>query len=1199
MHDINNLRFILHVSDFHLSDNEEKLEHAKAALRVLTKRLKSEGCKIEYLIHTGDIIDSSDLFDSVAKKYGIPNSFWEEIEQKSSDGKPIKKFLYEDYSKTAIINSNLHQTSESPSIPADKLDWTTAAPTLDHLKVFDAEVQRLVKNRFIAAEKVMHSFITDLNVAFGNVIICSGNHDVLRPLSIDNSTITCTNISNDDWKYDCPTEANEIVQPFNEFLDKMKVANSKDRYEQNNENLFIDFGSVTHCILDDLNVLILNTNWINPKKQKSGYYCVRCQKVKEAINNCNSDDQDRNRLNIILAHKPIYEICEKARLSYKRYTKTSFLSKLQGFVGDHGIYLCGDKHTRSIVASYFHDIPHYIGGEPISVNSGHISEIEYNLLAISNGQISMERKLHLSNSGGIKWDCDIRPQDDTVKDLYKLSKKYVIQNSFEALGAATSYPTWESLCQDLYNWTDKKRNEWNANIDQLYYSICRYRINGRPENNDLPNTGIFQFIQQRIIDQMKTPSSKNILNIRGEHSSSKSMFLGLFYLHLMMEYSKGKVDFIPAYFNLESKDINKKIESGVSYFKAVTGVFEQFAAKVQDIAIKEHQPVCYIIDGLDELDCWSLYTEDSVGRGLLDILENYTNAWYIMAFSQHNLPRFKNTMPTRKYNDSSDIMYFNPIDVSENGSKDSRFTAFVEAFLRLRGFPSISPAKSSESTKKALAGTSSTTQSINECTPKNENLSKGVIQLKLTSELVEDVCGIIRNFRRLTITPGFLYQNYDYLTELNWEKNELQHKNVNVTSVYSYYIDRQNERCLDQLGYGYVNYAPAMAYLFSYKGYTYERFKHLNRDSVLSERHTLKPICENDDKIYPTFLFIKKNKDAREYLIAIHYNRELRYYAEHPNETIEEDSILNEFISRNIAVMIRKLWSDTNKFVIACEQLLQREELGNCTQSMLIYCLAHIQMYEPIRNELQNLMRKKAIETLEKQGLWSSEPSNNTTEIQGENKSSNLWDIQGKNHSERLMRFLQLSLKHSLVIYDLINGDYSDDLVKKYMDNNSFCAYNRQYQMLYYGDLSNKNDANIHPLKPGFDVVYGGFDFHDCFNYLYVKLTSGSSYPLRKYDLFTMLDLIDKRLTKSYLEEHSTSGKGHIEETFFYRPKDQDRAATVLLKTLPIVKEHCKGYSQDQHDYFLVWEKKIEAELDRVMSKQSESSKLGNNTPSE
>lgn len=1173
MHDINNLRFILHVSDFHLSEQGDILKQAQAALKVLTRTLKTEGCKIEYLIHTGDIINSGDLFDTIARNHNIPDIFWEDIE--FEDGSVIKKFLHEEYAKAARSNS------KDKIVPDKGFDWTTETPTVEHLEKFDAEVTEKVKSRFSQAESVMRSFITDLNIAFGNVVICSGNHDVLRPLAIDSNTVLCKKTSDDEYEYIASSQADAIMNPFNEFIDNMKVANCKERYDED-DNVCAHFGSVSHCILDDLNILILNTNWINPKKQKSGYYCVRCEKVKEAIEKSTTKNLNRKRLNVILAHKPIYEICEKARLSYKRYTKTSFLSKLQGFAGKQGIYLCGDKHTRSIVASYFHDIPHYIGGEPIKVNNGQKSEVEYNLLAVSEGQISMERKIHLSSIDGENWECEIRPQDETVKELYKFSRKYIIKNSFEALGTTTSCPTWESLCQDIYNWSEQTRIEWYNNIDKLYHSICRYRINGIPANNDLPDSGIFKFVQNRIVEQMKFPSSKNILNIRGEHSSSKSMFLGLFYIHLMMEYSKGKFDFIPAYFNLESKDIYKKIESGVSYYKAVTEVFDNFVKEVQNIAKKEHQPVCYFIDGLDELDCWSLSTEDSVGRGILNILASYDNAWYVMAFSQHNLPRFKNTMPTRKYNDTSDIMYFNPIDVSEKESEDLRFISFVEAFLQLRNFQAkLTP------TSGPLAA-----DSCAEDTDNNLSKNSSIIESKdnpgiTISFIVEDACNIIRNFRRLTITPGFLYQNYDYITNIDCDKKALQHKDAGVSDVYNYYIDRQNERCLEQLGYGYVNYAPAMAYYFSYKGYTYERFKHIHRDSVLSEHHTLKPICENDESIYPAFLFIKKNKDAREFLIAMHYNRELRYYAEHPNEVIESDSILNEFITRNIAVMIRKLWTDTNKFVIACEHLLQRDELSNCTQSMLIYCLAHLKIYEPIRNQLQNQMRKKAIDTLKKQGLWNNEPQSSLIDTPEEKETEpSLWEIRGKNDADKMKRFMQLSLKHSM---ELFNG--KEDIFKKYRKDKAFCAYNRQYQMLYYGDLSNKNDANMHPLKPGNDVVYGGFDFHDCFNYLYVKLRSDSSYPLWKYDLFTICDLICNRLDKGYLNNH-TGSNNNVEDTFFYRTKDQERAATVLAQILPIIQEYCNGYVSDQKDYFDVWKKSIESHLKRIRGEPLEVSEL-------
>ena len=56
MNTINKLRFILHVSDFHLTDNEDDIEYAKNALKSLTDKLVSENIKVDYLVHTGDII---------------------------------------------------------------------------------------------------------------------------------------------------------------------------------------------------------------------------------------------------------------------------------------------------------------------------------------------------------------------------------------------------------------------------------------------------------------------------------------------------------------------------------------------------------------------------------------------------------------------------------------------------------------------------------------------------------------------------------------------------------------------------------------------------------------------------------------------------------------------------------------------------------------------------------------------------------------------------------------------------------------------------------------------------------------------------------------------------------------------------------------------------------------------------------------
>ena len=86
--------------------------------------------------------------------------------------------------------------------------------------------------------------------------------------------------------------------------------------------------------------------------------------------------------------------------------------------------------------------------------------------------------------------------------------------------------------------------------------------------------------------------------------------------------------------------------------------------------------------------------------------------------------------------------------------------------------------------------------------------------------------------------------------------------------------------------------------------------------------------------------------------------------------------------------------------------------------------------------------------------------------------------------------------------------------------------------MLYYGDLCIRGENKRRPLNPGTDTVYKGFDFHNCFNYLYFKLVSEEKYPLREFDMFTMWDLILSRLLVEQLEERIVPNI--VSKTFFY-----------------------------------------------------------------
>lgn len=58
--------YILHVSDFHISENSD--EAAKAALKAVTDKIKEMNINVKYLIHTGDVIDSRDLEEETDNK---------------------------------------------------------------------------------------------------------------------------------------------------------------------------------------------------------------------------------------------------------------------------------------------------------------------------------------------------------------------------------------------------------------------------------------------------------------------------------------------------------------------------------------------------------------------------------------------------------------------------------------------------------------------------------------------------------------------------------------------------------------------------------------------------------------------------------------------------------------------------------------------------------------------------------------------------------------------------------------------------------------------------------------------------------------------------------------------------------------------------------------------------------------------------
>ena len=988
--------------------SEDSEDSAKRALKAVTNKLDEMNINIRYLIHTGDVINSKDINQKIKKEYGT------ELQDKE----------------------------------------------------YDQYLDKIVSKRFNIATDIMNEFEKNLDVMQKNIVICCGNHDKVR------------------YK----TRKGDAFKLFQKFLGNVCSHTKLTELHK----------------LDDINVLVLNTNISDDKK----ITCIDCKNLKEVLNiklqeelpnwfytyNVNTNiSEKKNKVNVIVAHQPLYDICEQIRLPYGSETQTTdFLSALQDFISGNGIYLCGDKHTSSIAASYIHDIPHYFCGHPFVFEKSSYpsdcvckdiakvqnNEIDYNLIEIRDGKTGQVRKIHLVKKSDGSWKCQIHPIDAVVSKLYENSRKYIVKNSFALLAnqSGTRYNSWVNLSwRNLFNRLDTGITSYDLQQISGFYSLfCRLK-NSLGESVEWSREGnIFYELCQIITGFMhdnKNSNMQNIINIRGDYSSGKSTFLGLLYIYLLYRYSYGKIDYIPAYFNMENDDILNKIQSGSTYASAVKQTFNSFAEKIEHVAWIEHSSVCYIIDGLDEQDIWNESSQDSIGRVALDILAETRDSKYIMSFCQNNLAYFKNTMSAIKYYEKSYVMYFNSISVKEKELSNSNFAQFIKYIIY---------SNRKEGNEK-----------------KNFSDDKGLVKKdELCYEPSE--CDAIRKLRRISINSGFIYYNYQYLKECN--------ENDSVNTVYMRYIDQQHQICLNTLGYNFVHYAPAMAYLFTYEGYTYEKFKSISPATTV---YWEQKILKYSHKIYKTFIFIKKNKDAREYLLALHYNRELRYFAENTKVEIPEYSIINRLIPRNISIIIKKLWrTDQNKFVIVCRSLVEKRRsnnmsINNCTLSMLIYILAYLdKIPDYIRDETQKLLFGMA--NVEKQ-LSNRKETN-----------ADPWQISGEN-SEKMKKFIELNFLHSQKILNAINVNSSFGLVRELLRSPSFALYNRQYMMWYYGDLTIYGENRINNLVPGKDIINKGIDYYNCFYTLYHKLYAhfdnqcANAYPLLEYDLFTILDLAYSR----------------------------------------------------------------------------------------
>lgn len=516
MVEIKKTKYILHVSDFHL--NSDNLQFAQAGLKCLSNMLDENDITIDYLIHTGDVIDSKGaLLNAVSELSKKESSLSWIAEKYISDGSFDKNRF--------LIDSNT---------------------TEDILKKINKIITDNMSTMYLVSiQDIIKDFLADIRVRRRHTYFCVGNHDTLRPITKEDPP-EC-----DRFKRDYG-DALEYHQYLEKYEDEYKVFNSYANSFLNELDVWNSNLSQCSDQTPDLNVVILNTNHRNPQKSKDGYYCIDCGNITKVLNQFNTREDDR-RLNVVIAHKPIYEICEAARMAFSSYHKTEFMTAIQNFLGENGIYICGDKHTRSVSDTTFHSIQHIIGGAPLKAPDKEDDfHVEYNLIEVVSGKVGNIQKIHLSYSLENKtWQCVFRPEDNVVEKLYELSSHSVIPQCLSVLSLDSRKNSWTDISRIFFK--DKQNPpKWTLleqKLDRLYHIICKYGkfapdtilksnfLNAWDKGDN--NFSIFQNMRDYLIDKMghnDTFNQSNILNIRGEYSSGKSTFLGILYIYIYIYF---------------------------------------------------------------------------------------------------------------------------------------------------------------------------------------------------------------------------------------------------------------------------------------------------------------------------------------------------------------------------------------------------------------------------------------------------------------------------------------------------------------------------------------------------------------------------------------------------------------------------------------------------------------------------------------
>lgn len=538
-----------------------------------------------------------------------------------------------------IYNGDLIDTNEI----SNKIDQSL--PCYIKAQLWD----EIAKKTFQLAKKYFEYLTSALSISNDRIIICCGNHDI-NPYCEETDPI------------DCPDMSKKMLYNANRFS---LYADLCDQIQLRKNT----WGTYLREI-DNLNILVANTNWINKWKSSSQQpLCIACKQIEELINDKKElllrTKNDKNKLyNIFVAHAPRTDYCEESRFRYEENGQSAAMELVDRFFG---LKLFGDKHTDNV-----HNFD-YIVGAPLDDNiitcGIHQFDNEYHH---HHATLLFENKLWklIGSEGDIEEILAI-----SVNSLKSQALEYLF-GSREVLDLATKIKNFEEV---------RSGEKW-AELDRLirsYADIQKPQSKGAGMPIDASD-GFINTLTRLISDS----TSRVSLTLRGEERLGKSVCMSLLYLNLLHRYVCGTFEYLPVYVNVEQimNYVEGENRDTATYTKKLKTILVNSLSKGIELATRLHTPACCIIDGINK---FYIYKNAKIEDMIANEIESKSGKEYshvIYCIDTGNNTGLGLT-PQHTKKDAEYVVYFNRILTKKVNSK-KKYRAFVKAYCELKGISS-------------------------------------------------------------------------------------------------------------------------------------------------------------------------------------------------------------------------------------------------------------------------------------------------------------------------------------------------------------------------------------------------------------------------------------------------------------------------------------------------------------------------------